>query len=135
LAKPIFIVPKGVGEQMRDNYHYSQGVRVGDRIQVTGQGGWDETFAIPDDPLEQIRNSFKNIAGVLAEGGSSWDDVVEIISYHVGEIDESVLTVMVDELRKWCPSHQPLWTVLGVERLALPPMKAEIMANAVVSDS
>jgi enamine deaminase RidA (YjgF/YER057c/UK114 family) len=132
LAKPIFIVPKGVGEQMRDNYHYSQGVRVGDRIQVTGQGGWDETFTIPDDPLEQIRNSFKNIAGVLTEGGSSWDDVVEIISYHVGEIDESVLAVTVEELRKWCPSHQPLWTVLGVERLALPPMKVEVMANAVV---
>jgi enamine deaminase RidA (YjgF/YER057c/UK114 family) len=134
VAKPIFIVPKGVGETMRDNYHYSQGVRVGDRIQVTGQGGWDETFTIPDDPIEQIRNSFKNVAGVLAEGGSSWDDVVEVISYHVGEIDESVLGTMVEQLRTWCPSHQPLWTVLGVERLALPPMKAEIMANAVVSE-
>jgi enamine deaminase RidA (YjgF/YER057c/UK114 family) len=71
---------------------------------------------------------------VLAEGGSSWDYVVDVISYHVGEIDESVLGTMVEQLRTWCPSHQPLWTVLGVERLALPPMKAEIMANAVVSE-
>ena len=26
MAAPRFLVPAGVGEQMRDNYHYSQGV-------------------------------------------------------------------------------------------------------------
>jgi enamine deaminase RidA (YjgF/YER057c/UK114 family) len=134
MPRPVFIVPKGVGEHMRDNYHYSQGVLVDNRLHVTGQGGWDEAFAIPEDPIQQIRNSFNNVAGVLAEGGSSWNDVVEIFSYHVGEIDDTVLATVVEELRKWCPSHQPLWTVLGVERLALPPMKVEITATAILSD-
>jgi enamine deaminase RidA (YjgF/YER057c/UK114 family) len=125
-----WLVPAGVGEHMRDNYHYSQGVQVGGSIYVTGQGGWDERFDIPDDPHEQIRNCFRNIARVLAEAGASWDDVIDITSYHVDH-DEAVLGTMVEQLREHCPNHQPLWTVVGVARLALPPMKAEITANAV----
>lgn len=125
-----FLVPQGVGEHMRDNYHYSQGVRVGGMIYVTGQGGWDPSFEIPDDVHEQIRNAFTNIGTVLAEASASWDDVIDITSYHV-ELDEAVLGTVVESLRSHCPNHQPLWTVIGVAGLALPPMKVEITANAV----
>lgn len=130
MAAPRFLVPAGVGEQMRDNYHYSQGVQVGDMIYVTGQGGWDQTFEIPDDVHEQIRRAFANIATVLAEAGASWENVIDITSYHV-DLDQSVLPTMVEQLRSYCPSHQPLWTVIGVASLALPAMKVEITANAV----
>ena len=129
MAAPRFLVPAGVGEQMRDNYHYSQGVQVGDMIYVTGQGGWDQTFEIPDDVHEQIRRAFANIATVLAEAGASWENVIDITSYHV-DLDQSVLPTMVEQLRSYCPSHQPLWTVIGVASLALPAMKVEITANA-----
>jgi enamine deaminase RidA (YjgF/YER057c/UK114 family) len=130
MAAPRFLVPAGVGEQMCDNYHYSQGVQVGDMIYVTGQGGWDQTFEIPDDVHEQIRRAFANIATVLAEAGASWENVIDITSYHV-DLDQSVLPTMVEQLRSYCPSHQPLWTVIGVASLALPAMKVEITANAV----
>ena len=119
---------------MRDKYHHSQGVRIGDTIRIAGQGGWDESLEIPDDPKSQIRNACESIARVLAEAGASWADVVEITSYHVGEIDEAVLGTLVEELRKSCPSHQPLWTVLGVERLAFPQMRIEITATALLSE-
>jgi enamine deaminase RidA (YjgF/YER057c/UK114 family) len=132
MAAPRFLVPAGVGEQMRDNYHYSQGVQIGDMIYVTGQGGWDETFNISDDVHEQVRRAFANIATVLAEAGASWANVIDITSYHV-ELDDSVLGTMVEELRSHCPSHQPLWTVIGVASLALPAMKVEITANAVAA--
>jgi enamine deaminase RidA (YjgF/YER057c/UK114 family) len=130
MATPRFLVPAGVGEQMRDLYHYSQGVQVGDMIYVTGQGGWDETFTLSDDVHEQVRRAFANIATVLAEADASWANVIDITSYHV-ELDESVLGTMVEELRRHCPDHQPLWTVVGVPFLALPTMKVEITANAV----
>lgn len=130
MAARRFLVPQGVGEHMRDNYHYSQGVQVGDMIYVTGQGGWDERFELADDVHEQIRRAFANIANVLAEADATWQDVIDITSYHV-ELDEGVLGTMVEELRRHCPDHQPLWTVLGVPRLALPAMKVEITANAV----
>jgi enamine deaminase RidA (YjgF/YER057c/UK114 family) len=125
-----FLVPKGVGEHMRDNYHYSQGVQVGGMIYVTGQGGWDEAFDIPDDVHEQIGNAFRNVATVLAEASASWEDVIDITSYHV-EVSEAVLGAVTESLRRHCPNHQPLWTVVGVAALALPSMKVEITANAV----
>ena len=132
MATPRFLVPTGVGEQMRDLYHYSQGVVVGDRIHVTGQGGWDETFTLSDDVHEQIRRAFANVAAVLAEANASWTQVIDITSYHV-ELNEALLGTMVEELRRHCPDHQPLWTVVGVAFLALPAMKVEITANAVAA--
>src|SRR4051812_222482 len=130
MATPRFLVPKGYGEFMRDTYHYSQGVQVGDLVFVTGQGGWDDSFEIADDVAVQIRNAFRNVETVLAEANLTWADVIDMTSYHVG-IDESVLATMVEEVRSRCPDHQPLWTVLGVAALALPTMKVEIAANAV----
>lgn len=130
MAEPRFLVPKGYGEHMRDNYHYSQGVQVGNLIFVTGQGGWDENFNFADSVHDQIRQVFRNVETVLGEAAASWENVVDITSYHV-ELDDSVLGTMVEELRRYCPNHQPLWTVIGVARLALPPMKVEISANAV----
>jgi enamine deaminase RidA (YjgF/YER057c/UK114 family) len=130
MATPRFVVPKGYGEHMRDNYHYSQGVQVGDFIFVTGQGGWTESFQFSDNVHEQIQQAFRNVETVLKEAGAAWDEVIDITSYHV-ELDESVLGTMVEQLRQYCPNHQPLWTVIGVAKLALPPMKVEITANAV----
>jgi enamine deaminase RidA (YjgF/YER057c/UK114 family) len=132
MATPRFLVPAGVGEQMRDLYHYSQGVRVGDLIYVTGQGGWDGTFTLSDDVHEQIRRAFANVASVLAEADATWAQVIDITSYHV-ELNEALLGTMVEELRRHCPDHQPLWTVVGVPFLALPAMKVEITANAVAA--
>ncbi len=130
MPTPRFLVPAGVGEHMRDNYHYSQGVQVGDFVFVTGQGGWDESFSIPDSVHDQIRNAFRNIETVLREAGTDWSRVIDITSYHV-ELGQEVLGTMVEELRRACPDHQPNWTVIGVAGLALPEMKVEITANAV----
>jgi enamine deaminase RidA (YjgF/YER057c/UK114 family) len=131
MPTPKFLVPPGYGEFMRDNYHYSQGVQVGDFVFVTGQGGWTESFDFPDSVEEQVRQAFRNVATVLAEAGTSWERVIDITSYHV-ELDDSVLGTMVEQLRHHCPDHQPLWTVVGVAKLALPAMKVEITANAVL---
>jgi enamine deaminase RidA (YjgF/YER057c/UK114 family) len=130
MTAPRFLVPKGYGEFMRDTYHYSQGVQVGDLVFVTGQGGWNAEFEIPDDVGVQIRHAFRNVETVLAEASLTWADVIDITTYHVG-IEESVLATVVEELRSHCPDHQPLWTVIGVAALALPAMKVEITANAV----
>ncbi len=130
MPAPRFLVPKGVSEQMRDNYHYSQGVQLGDMVYVTGQGGWDEQFRLSDDVHDQIRQAFRNIETVLGEAGASWEHVIDVTSYHV-ELDEAVLGTMVEQLRAFCPGHQPLWTVLGIASLALPQMKVEITATAV----
>jgi enamine deaminase RidA (YjgF/YER057c/UK114 family) len=119
---------------MRERRHYSQAVRVGDLLLVAGQGGWTPELVLPPARDEQLGLAFANVAAVLAAAGSSWDEVVEVTSYHVG-IDPGLLDAMVELLRRYCPRHQPLWTVLGVASLARPEMLVEITVRAVSEPS
>lgn len=122
-----FLVPPGA-EMMRDQFHFSQGVEIGNTIYVSGQGGFDEQFRISDDPGEQARQAFRNMARVLAEAGASLDDVVEVTSYH---LDMDQMAPVVSALREAFPRHQPAWTAVGVTRLAMPQMRVEIKAVAI----
>ncbi|GAB7011518.1 Rid family detoxifying hydrolase [Halorubrum trueperi] len=58
---------------------FSQGIRDGDRIYVSGQGPIDsETGDIVDGDIRaQTERTLKNIAAVLEVGGCSLDDVVK----------------------------------------------------------
>jgi enamine deaminase RidA (YjgF/YER057c/UK114 family) len=134
MPKPQFVVPAGFGELMRERRHYSQAVRVGDLLLVAGQGGWRDDLSLPSSREEQLRLAFANVATVLASAGSSWSDVVEVTSYHLG-IDPELLDAMVGLLREHCPDHRPLWTVLGVAALARPEMTVEITVRAVLDPS
>ena len=134
LERPEFLVPAGYGQLMHERRHYSQGVRVGAFVIVAGQGGWTDELKVPDDPLEELRLAFRNVGTVLAEGGAGWNDVIEVTSYHV-DLDASALDATALLLREHCPGHEPLWTVLGVARLARPEMRIEITARAVTEPS
>jgi enamine deaminase RidA (YjgF/YER057c/UK114 family) len=122
-----FLVPKG-SEMLRDQYHFSQGVHVGNTIYVSGQGGWDANFQLADNVGAQARQAFKNIETVLKEAGASLDDVVEIGSFH---LDMDQMGATVEAMREAFPHHQPTWTAVGVTRLAMPAMLIEIKAVAV----
>jgi enamine deaminase RidA (YjgF/YER057c/UK114 family) len=133
MSEPEFVVPPGYGELMRDRRHYSQAVRVGPFVLVAGQGGWNDELALPASAAGQLRQAFTNIGRVLEAAGASWADVVELTSYHV-DLDREALDTTVELLREHCPAHQPVWTALGVARLARPEMQVEISARAVVRD-
>ena len=40
---------------------------------------------------------------------------------------------MIRNLRKYCPGHQPVWTLIGPAKLAFPEMKVEIQVEAHVA--
>lgn len=40
------------------------------------------------------------------------------------------MVAVIRNLQKWCPGHGPLWTALGVEKLAEEGMVVEIEAEA-----
>jgi enamine deaminase RidA (YjgF/YER057c/UK114 family) len=127
MAERRFLVPTGT-EIMRDQFHFSQGVEVGNTIYVSGQGGFDEQLRLADDVGEQARQAFRNMARVLKEAGSSLDEVVEITSYH---LDMDQMAAVVAAMREAFPNQAPAWTAVGVTRLAMPQMRVEIKAVAV----
>lgn len=137
MAEPEFFDTPGYGTIARTHNYYSQALRIGDRIEISGQGGWDADFTLSAKPLEdEIVKACDNVEKTLAEAGATWRDVVNIHSYHVPTADDSIgdqhMSVMVDQLRERFGETLPLWTALGVNALALPGQHVEIEVVAIV---
>ncbi|OTB09484.1 hypothetical protein M426DRAFT_18124 [Hypoxylon sp. CI-4A] len=123
---PYFAYP-GVGERNKERNKYSQAVRIGDRIECSGQGGWDpETGVFHTEINEQIAQAFRNVDRNLRDaGGKGWSQVFRVNSYHVPVNDEAI-NAMSRNFKIWIPDHDPIWTCVGVTRLGEDDMRVEI---------
>jgi enamine deaminase RidA (YjgF/YER057c/UK114 family) len=130
-----FYVPPGT-EKSVARYHMSQAVRVGNRIEMSGQGGWCGDWEYPESLTEQISNAFDNIERLLKAAGASWGNVIEVMSYHVPSGRDSIgddhLEAVVDQMRKRMPDRQPIWTCVGVQVLGDSRMHVEIRVTAII---
>lgn len=131
MEKAEFIVTPGYGERLRDSLNYSQAVKVGNRVELSGQGGWTDELQFPADWREEYALAFENVERVLTASGAAWKDVIAINSYHVG-LDDDAMFYMSELFRKHMPDHQPIWTLLGVLRLGDPRMRVEVRVTAVI---
>jgi enamine deaminase RidA (YjgF/YER057c/UK114 family) len=137
MPTPEFFVTPGYGDTQLTNMRYSQAVRIGDMVEISGQGGWDDDFNFPADLADEIVAAFDNVERTLAAAGASWRDVISVNSYHVTESDVSIgddhNRVMVEQFRKRMGERAPIWTELGVATLGAPKMRIEIRVTAVAS--
>lgn len=136
MIRPSFFVTPGFGELQLERHHYSQAVRIGNRVEISGQGGWNDAMEFPESVAEQIQLAFTNVARTLTTAGASWDHVIEVFSFHVGLSghQQEVNSAMTTMFREHMPNHAPIWTLLGVEALGEPNMKVEIRVTAIVPD-
>ncbi|PWY83367.1 L-PSP endoribonuclease family protein [Aspergillus heteromorphus CBS 117.55] len=97
------------------NYPDSQAVRVGDRIECAGQGGWDSRIRESYKEINaQIDQAFANVELNLKNaGGKGWGQVYRVNSYHV-PINNEGLDAMVRNFRKYVLDHKPIWTWLDM---------------------
>jgi enamine deaminase RidA (YjgF/YER057c/UK114 family) len=131
MQKPLFFVTPGYGQRLHEALHYSQAMRIGDRVETSGQGGWDDDLKIPSSIEDEITQAFQNVERTLATAQASWLDVVHVNSYHVGGFPPAVNDTMSKLFRHYMPSRAPIWTQLGVEALGLPTMRIEIRVTAI----
>ncbi|KAJ9488820.1 hypothetical protein VN97_g4466 [Penicillium thymicola] len=117
----------GFGKLLRERNKYSQAVRIGDRIECSGQGGWNpRTGTFNQEISLQIDQAFANVDLNLKDaGGKGWEQVFRINSYHV-PLNPEAHEAMVRNFKKWMPGHAPIWTEVGVSRLGADAMKVEI---------
>lgn len=134
MERPEFIVTRGFGETFRNSLHFSTAVRIGNRVETSGQGGWNNDLEIPAGIEDEIAAAFSNIALVLAEAGASWRQVVHVNTYHVGGFPPAVNETIVCLYRHYMPDHAPIWTQLGVEALGLPAMRFEMRVTAIIDE-
>ncbi|KAJ0413254.1 Endoribonuclease L-PSP/chorismate mutase-like protein [Aspergillus carlsbadensis] len=125
----------GFGEHMRETLSYSQAVRIGDRIEISGQGGWDpQTRLVHADLSTEFRQAFANVELALTHaGGKGWSQVYKLRIYVLDNTPE-IFELLVQNLRQWMPDHQPLLTCVVVKDLGLEGMRIEIEACAHLAD-
>lgn len=134
MASLTYNNPPGVKAYAADENYYSQTVDLGNGVvKASGQGGWSPDEGpggpMPEGAREQIDAAFVNIDTVLKAAGLRGADDVFLVRAYTTDMDEG-LPLMWDALRKWIPSHRPVYTIVGTTRLGLPEMKIEVEVEA-----
>lgn len=125
-TNPIFATPDG--STIFKKFGYSPAVRAGDFLYVAGQIGLNPDGLMPANDEGQIVNAFDRLKIVMEEAGASLDDIVELVSYHVGL--QNHLGKFVEIKSRYIREPYPTWTILEIAGLARPGLIIEIKAVA-----
>lgn len=116
MRKVEFFVTPGYGDRNLERFHYSQAVKIGNRVEISGQGGWSNDYVFPVAVKEQIVQAFDNVERTLALAGASWKDVVHVNSYHVPTAPDSIgeehISTMSEQFRKYMGHERPFGLAL-----------------------
>ncbi|MEZ5356400.1 MAG: RidA family protein [Bryobacteraceae bacterium] len=110
---PVQPQPISVTGAPAHNDTYSQAVRLGDVIYVSGQLGSRRDGSLPETFSEQVRQAIENVSTVLREAGSSLEQVAKVNIYVT---DFSRLGEMNAIYREYFP-HRPAKTTVEIARL------------------
>lgn len=109
--------------------HYTDGVRLGDLLFVSGCVAVDGEGRLVggDDVVEQARQVFRNIGDVLRAAGASFADVVKVTVYLTDVDDRPKINPVRQEV---FGAARPASTLVEISRLAIPGAKIEVDAVA-----
>ena len=127
-SQKVLINPPGT-EAIYENWQFSQAVRVGDTVWVSGQVGIDENMQVGEGIEAQARLAFQSLEKILAEAGASLADVVEITTFHTSLSETAGFSKVKGE---FIPENYPAWTAVGTTELVLPGLLIEMKAVAVI---
>ncbi|WP_223278502.1 RidA family protein [Nostoc sp. 'Peltigera membranacea cyanobiont' 232] len=142
------IIPKGM-EILFEKFHYCPGIKVGNTLYISGQVGRDENLQVVKGIEAQFVQAFENVNLVLEAGGATFDNVVEMMTYHVtgaglGELQTEAiassqspniipfLPIFMQVKDRYFTNNFPTWTGLGVVGLSTPGLIVEIKCMAIV---
>ncbi|KFE55159.1 RidA family protein [Pseudomonas syringae] len=111
---------------------YVPAVKVGSTVYCAGQIGRTPQLEVIHNPEQQFIACWENLRIVLAEAGCTFEDVVEMTTFHV-EMSRhmDVFRAVKDRL---FPRGTCAWTAIGVSELAVSGLLLEIKCVAVVPD-
>lgn len=96
---------------------YSAAVSSGDHLYVSGQVGSLPDGSPEPDFAKQVDLAFQNLEAVLAAGGASFDDIIDVTSFHT-DPETQFATLMPVKDRYFPAAPHPTWTAVGVNWLA-----------------
>ena len=113
---------------------YANGMAADGRLVVTGGViGWDAQENLAPDFIGQVRQTLRNIADILAEGGAKPEHLVRL-TWYVVDIEEYLanLKELGRIYREIFGAHYPAMALVQVVRLVEKAARVEIEATAVV---
>lgn len=108
---------------------YAPAVKVGRTVYCAGQVGRTDDLDVILDPAQQCLQAWENLRTVLAAAGCTFEDVVDMTTYHVDmQQHMAVFRSVKDSV---FPRGTCAWTCIGVSELARPGLLVEIKCVAV----
>ena len=112
-----------------EQFGFSEAVVHGDTVYLSGVIVGTAPEGMSQE--EVYDRTFQYLGGILERAGSSWDDVIDITTYHV-DIDASM--PMLSEVKnRYVKAPFPAWTAIDVDRLFAPEGLVEIKITARVT--
>lgn len=107
--------------------HYTDAVRFGDLLFVSGVAPTDESGAVVggDDPVAQTRQIFVNLERILKAAGAEFGDVLKVTVFLTDIADRRAINPV---RQQYFGDARPASTLIEVKGLAIPGMKVEIEA-------
>jgi 2-iminobutanoate/2-iminopropanoate deaminase len=128
---PIDKQAKNLGMPWEKDYGYSQAIRVGDSVYLSGQVGHDDKGAIvaPGNMEAQMRQAYANVKRVLGQYGVTMDNIVDEILF-VTDMDAAMAARSKLQHEVYAGIVLPASTIVQIQRLAFPALMVEIRAIA-----
>ena len=127
MAKRDAVFPPG-RQTLYDKHRYSAAIRAGNLLFVSGQVGSREDGSPEPDIAKQIRLAFDRLNAVLNAAGGTFDDVVDVTTFHT-DPEEQFATVMAVRDEMIGPPPYPNWTAVGVTWLAGFQFEIKVIAH------
>nr|WP_244987217.1 RidA family protein [Winslowiella toletana] len=102
---------------MYEQHGYSAAIRSGDLLFVSGQVGSHSDGSPEPNFARQVRLAFENLNATLAAAGCTFDDIVDVTSFHT-DPENQFATVMAVKNEVFSQPPYPNWTAVGVNWLA-----------------
>jgi len=112
---------------------FALATRVGNLVYTSGMVGVDTDFNVPEDPADELRLIFQNLAGVLEAMGTSLDYVVESTEFVAGDI-EALFPIFEEVKKELFAGRLPASTCVCVKRLLDERYRIEVKLVAAVPE-
>lgn len=115
-SKRDVVCPAG-RQALYEQHRYSPAIRANGFLFVSGQVGSREDGSPAPDLEAQVRLAFANLKATLAAGGCTFDDIVDVTSFHT-DPEKQFETFMLVKNEVFPEAPYPNWTAVGVNWLA-----------------
>ncbi|MDB5699350.1 MAG: hypothetical protein JWN69_2154 [Alphaproteobacteria bacterium] len=106
----------------QEQFGFCDAVTAGDKIYLSG------IVAVLNEGETDVEASFERVyqrvGSILKRAGVTWDDIVDITSFHTDVTTQ--IEPMVKVQKRYIKSPPPAWTAIGIDRLIRPNGITEI---------